>query len=58
LKVRGTEIQLGVGEVLKEGLETTIALPGLTEIGLRVEIDVAEHPLQLLLVGVLFRAAT
>src|SRR5690606_11155403 len=47
------QVELGVGEVLQQHLQARVALAGLAEVGLAVEVDVAEHALELGFVGVL-----
>src|SRR5207248_6287091 len=43
----GAQIQTRVREILEEMLEPKVALPGLVEVSLTVEVDVAEHAFQL-----------
>jgi hypothetical protein len=42
-----------LGEILQQVLEAAVAVLGLAEIGLGVEVDVAEHAFELGLVGLL-----
>ena len=48
-----TQVELGLGEVLEKVAEPPVAIPGLTEVGFGVEVDVAEDVFQFGLIGIL-----
>ncbi len=49
----GAHVELGLVDVLQQQFEAAIAVPGLAEVGLGVEVDVAEHAFELDPVGLL-----